>query len=103
MAEGTGIFEGLFDTSFSKFVSSTVIRYLYILVQAINVVGAGIIVAAGFSAGVGQGILAFVCAALLLVIFCILTRIWAELLIVIFRIAENTRKIAENSRQEGAS
>ena len=90
----------MFDFSFSEFITTKIVKFLYIL--AVAIVGlvalAGII--AGFSQGAGIGILALLLAPVYFMIMLIAARIWLELVIVVFRIAENVGQVADHSRME---
>jgi hypothetical protein len=92
-------FQSLFDFSFSTFIAEKVIPILYILALiGIALFALGIIVS-GFTAGVGQGLLALIIVAPLTVAFSVIyVRVVLEFLIVVFRIADNVRDIADQAR-----
>ncbi len=95
--EGKGFFGALFDFSFSEFVTTKLIKLLYLL--SLIFIGIGFVVAfiAGFvsifTEGFFQGLLAIVFSPIIALIWVILARVWMELIIVIFRIAENTTEL----------
>lgn len=96
--QAAGFFSALFDLSFSEFITTRLIKVLYIL--AIISIGlfSLVILVAGLSQGAGTGLLALILAAVLFLFYVILTRVWLELIIVVFRIAEYTREIARRER-----
>ena len=93
--ETKGFFGRLFDLSFNEFITTKIITVLYVC----SMVGAGVwaltILFSGFATKSFGGILAgLVLAPIAFLVGTILARIWLETLIVLFRIAENTAKIA---------
>jgi hypothetical protein len=89
-----GFFRALFDFSFTEFVTTRLIRLLYaigVLVGAVIAIGA---IARGFDAGAGAGIVALILAPLIFLLVVILARVWLEIIIVVFRIAEYLRDMA---------
>lgn len=103
MLQGTGFFPALFDFSFTTFVTSKVIRFLY----ALSMVGLGLAallwIVAAFSVSPAFGVLVLLVGAPL---FCLLGLIYArvllEIIIVIFRISEHAAEIAAQGRRPGA-
>ena len=93
--EDKGFFGRLFDLSFNEFITTKIITVLYVCAM----IGAGVwglvILFGGFATKSFGGILAgLVLAPIAFLVGTILSRIWLETLIVLFRIAENTAKIA---------
>ncbi len=88
----------MFDFSFSQFVTAQLVRLLYaigVLVAAVFAIGA---VLRGFGEGVGTGIVALIVAPLIFLVVVIIARVWLELIIVVFRIAEYLRDMAGERR-----
>ncbi len=85
----------LFDFSFSEFVTTKIIKILYGIFIALAVVAALVAIISGFTNSVGQGILMLILSPLVFLLYVIMARVWLELVIVIFRIAENVGEIAE--------
>ncbi len=98
MEHRQGLLECLFDTSFSEFITTRLIRFLYVVGLVVAGLGAVGFVIGGFSGSVANGIICLIIAPLLFLIYVIMIRIWLELLIVIFRIEENTRPIPDESQ-----
>ncbi len=97
-----GFLAGLFDMSFSEFVTIRLIKVLYII-GIIGAVFAGLLfIVGGFSNGAGTGILFLLLSPILVGIYILMVRIWLELIIVVFRIAENTSQLVK-IKKEGVS
>jgi hypothetical protein len=103
--EAKGFFGTLFDLSFSEFITTKLIKVLYILLLILVAIG---FVIAFFSSlvtmfsrgGFLAGLLGIVLAPIGALIYVILARMWMELIIVIFRIAENTTELVRLKRGE---
>jgi hypothetical protein len=93
-------FETLFDFSFSKFVTETVVRILYIVAILLAGVGALGIIISGFANGIGSGVFALIFAPILFIFWVLLARVGMEIFVVIFRIADYLREIARNTKPE---
>ena len=88
----------LFDFSFSEFVTTKIIKILYGILIALAVVAAFVAIIAGFIDSAWQGILMLILSPFLFLLYVIMARVWLELVIVIFRIAENVGEIAERKK-----
>lgn len=92
--------EKLLDFSFSEFITASIIKILYILgIICSGLVGLGILIY-GLTQGGVQAFLGLVVAPVYFVMAVIWLRVSLEMVIVIFRIGENTAIIA---RGPGAS
>lgn len=88
----------LFDFSFSRFVTTSLIRFLY----ALFVIVAGLAAIALFIAGIvmvadgsgGTGLLIMIASPIAFLLLTILVRVQLEVVIVIFRIAEYLGEMA---------
>jgi hypothetical protein len=109
MQEPRGFVGALLDTTFSSFITAKFIRFLYILVLFFGACMAlaylfGITAAlSGFMNGFIAFIFAIPLAAIFAVIWVVFMRIWLEIVIVIFRMAENIQALADRSRQGGSA
>jgi hypothetical protein len=109
MEEPRGFIGALLDTSFSSFITAKFIRFLYILVLFFGACLALVYLFAITAAlsGAMNGFIAFIFAIPLAAIFAALwvvfMRIWLEIVIVIFRMAENMQFLADRARQGGSS
>ncbi len=83
----------LTDLNFEKFITLSVIKVVYILGMAvIGLVYVGVVLGA-ITQGVMAGLGALIVGGLIAVLYLIFLRIWLELIVVMFRIGENTSKL----------
>jgi len=94
-----GFFASLFDLSFSEFVTIRLIKVLYILGIAGAVLGGLAFIIGGFANGAGIGILFLLLSPVLILFYILIVRIWLELIIVVFRIADNTSQMVKMNKQ----
>ena len=95
-----GFFAALFDQSFSEFVTTKLIKLLYAIslgFSALLLVAAVVVL---FMQSVGAGVVGLLLAPIVFVLSALMTRVWTELLIVIFRIAENSTEIVNQNKAE---
>lgn len=94
----------LFDFSFTEFVTGQLIKVLYALsIAVIALIYLGSVIA-GFSQGAGTGLFILLIAGPILALFwAIVVRVVLELNMVLFRIYENTQRIASANGQPPAS
>ena len=84
----------LFDLSFTEFITTKVVKILYMVGIAIaGLVAIGIVIRA-FSHNFGYGILLVVAAPIVFALMVVVLRIAMELVLTLFRIEENTRPAA---------
>lgn len=95
-----GFFKSLFDFSFTEFVTTKIIKFLYGLLILFAGIIILFIIVGGFRGGAASGLLALIIAPLLFLLYAIIARVWLEIIIVVFRIAENTAQIAKQTRKE---
>jgi len=100
--EGKGFFGTLFDFSFSEFVAIKVIKLLYVLGVLLAAFGAISVIVKSFASSTLTGVIVLIISPLIFLLYLILIRIWLEVLIVIFRIADNIKEIAEHTGQKSA-
>lgn len=89
-----GFFRALFDFSFTEFVTTRLIRLLYGIGVVVAAASAAAAILRGFQEGPGAGILALIVAPLIFLLVVIIARVWLEIIIVVFRIAEYLRDMA---------
>lgn len=90
----------LFDLSFSEFVTTRVIKVLFILGVIGAAVGSLTFIVTGFHGGFWRGLLFLILSPLVFLLWTLGVRIWCELIIVAFRIAENTSRMVAPSKSE---
>ncbi|NIV40184.1 MAG: DUF4282 domain-containing protein [Anaerolineae bacterium] len=102
--EDKGFFGALFDLSFSEFVTIKFIRILYIIFLMLIAIGFIFGIIGGFVSmftdSFWSGLWKIIVAPIGALISIVLTRIWLEVLAVVFRIAENTTDLVELKKQE---
>jgi hypothetical protein len=96
--EVKGFFASLFDFSFTSFVTTKLIKFLYVLGILLAALGGLFLIITAFSQGVLPGLGALIIAPLFLLLGIMYLRVILEVLIVIFRISENTAEIARRGR-----
>jgi uncharacterized membrane protein YvbJ len=95
-----GFFVSLFDFSFKEFISLKLLKILYIIGILFNGLIVLFWVLIGFKSSIATGVILLIFSPLIFLILTILARVWIEALAVAFRIAENTKIIAENTKKE---
>lgn len=91
----------LFDFGFKRFITLSVIKILYMLgMGVIALVWLGFLIAA-FTQGALAIAAVVVVGPLIAILYLIFFRIWLELVVVIFRIGENTSKLVEMRGGQG--
>ncbi len=97
-----GIIALLFDFGFTDFITKKLIRFLYIGAVLLAGFGSLSFVITGFKQGAAMGVGALVLAPVLFLFWVVMTRISLELMIVVFRIADYARIVAD-ATEGGAS
>ena len=90
-----GFFGSLFDFSFSEFITPRIIKLLFVLAIIISAIVALVMLFAGIAKGGPGAFLAIILAPVLFLLYVIMARVWLEVIMVMFRIADNTDKLAE--------
>src|SRR3982751_6488384 len=95
-----GFLSSLFDISFTSFVTTKLIKVLYVLSLVVIAVTALVFVVAGFEESAGLGLFMLVIGAPLgALLYIIYTRVILEFIIQVFRIGELLRDQGEMQRQ----
>jgi len=89
-----GFFRALFDFSFTEFVTTRLIRLLYAIGVLIAALSTLLTIITGFNRGAGAAIITLILAPLIFLLVVILARVWLEIIIVVFRIAEYLREMS---------
>ena len=95
MEQKTGLLAWVFDFSFRDFVTLKLIRFLYGLSLFFSGIAALIM---GFQGSVGYGILSLILSPLIFLILAFISRVYLEIIIVLFRIEENTAELLKQGR-----
>ncbi len=102
--EPRGFLASLFDLSFTSYVTTKIIRLLYVLAIIGVCLGALAVLVSGFTSDGASGVLrGLIGAPIVLVVGLILARVYTELLMVLFVIAENTTAIRQRLEAGGAA
>ncbi len=97
--ENEGFFKRLFDLSFKEFVTPKIITIIFILEIIIGgLIALGILIR-GISSGGGMAFASIIIAPIVFFLYVLGSRIFLEVVVVLFRIAENTARLVE-LRQE---
>ncbi len=83
----------LYEFSFARFVTPSVLRILYTLGLVVALVGAFRFIGAGFDRGFFTGVLSLIISPALFLLYSLLARVVVELVMVLFRIAEGVEVI----------
>ena len=84
----------LFDFSFKEFVTTKIIKVIYAIGILIAAIGAIVFMVSGFKSSALLGIIFLILSPIIFIIYAIIIRVWLEVVIVMFRIAEDVSKIA---------
>ena len=100
MQQNKGFFAGLFDLSFTEFITLRIIKCLFILA----IIGSGIFALVVLVSLINEGginiLFAFIAAPIVFFLYILGARMWLELIIVLFRIADNTTQLVEQGKSE---
>lgn len=94
-----GFFSGLFDFTFTKFVTTRIAPVIYILGMVIFGIVSIAFALSGFSRGLIAGVITIVVSPVVFFLLLIYLRVILEVVIVAFKTCENTRRTADNTRQ----
>ena len=86
----SGFFAALFDFSFDNFITIKLTKVIYIIGIVASGLGTLGFIISGFTQGFGSGLMALIVGPLLFLLWVVLVRIGLELIIAVFKIAENT-------------
>jgi hypothetical protein len=94
-----GFFGALFDFSFTHYVTPTIIRIIFGIVIVVSAIGALGVAIAAFSVNIVLGFLVLIIfGPLIFLVYVILYRVFLEVVMAVFTIAENTTKMADGGR-----
>jgi len=95
-----GFFGSLFDISFTSFITSKIIKFLYVLLMIVLAVAIIVFVVAAQNQQSPVPLLAIIAAPIAFFLYLILIRVQLELIIVIFRMSEHLGEIADQGRKK---
>lgn len=94
MANEKGLFHGLADFSFREPITPGIIKLLYAIALLAGVVSLVAVVVTGLQQSAAQGLLALLFGVIGLFIWALYVRVILEVVMALFRIAENTERMA---------
>src|SRR5262245_66327728 len=95
-----GILASLFDLSFTTFVTTRLMKVLYVFCIAFAALQAMVLVGVGFFVSTGAGLIAlFAVAPLAFLVEVLWCRVAIECLVVVFRATEQVTEIARRSHE----
>lgn len=94
MPNGKGVFVGLSDWSFRNLITPRIINWLYLIALLSGGVCLVVAVFRGLQESPGQGMVILVFGLFALFVWILYVRVMLEVVIVLFQIAENTRRMA---------
>lgn len=98
-ANGTGFFSKLFDMSFREYVTPHIIQFVFIAAIVLAGIAAlGVFIALSMQGGIAF-IGALIFAPITFLVYVLIARVSLEAVIALFRIAENTSRLADGSNR----
>ncbi len=91
MSQQNSLIGSLFDFSFSHFVTMKIIPILYGIIMVLVALASLVFAFSGFASNFFAGLLTLILAPVFFFFYVVVSRIWLEFVVVVFRIAENTR------------
>jgi uncharacterized membrane protein len=96
-----GFFTKIFDLTFSEFVTVKIIKVLFIIGIILATLGALGFLISSFATGKFFAIImGLILSPIIWIVYVIMIRVWLEIIIVIFRIAENTTELVQLKKSE---
>ena len=92
--EAKGLFAGLFDVSFTTFITLKFLRVIYIVLMVLILLAGLTFLLRGLTQGGGTAVAAIVLVPVFMLLYLVFARISMELIALFFRIGENTSIIA---------
>ena len=93
--QAKSFFAGLFDFSFTTFITLKFLRVIYIVLMVFSVIG-GLVLFASLASRGGVGVLlGLILAPLVMLFYVVVARIYLELIALLFRIGENTTLLVQ--------
>lgn len=99
-ADLSGILPALKDWSFSRFITISLVRFMYVLGLVLLTLGFVIAIFTGFAQGFGSGLIYIIGSAIGFALGVLWLRVSLEMVVVVFRIADNTSVLAKHARGE---
>ncbi len=97
--EPKSFFATLFDFTFSEFITARLIKVFFILGIAGSALSTFSVLVGGFAHSFMYGLVMLVLSPLVFLLMVLGCRVWLELIMLGFKIAENTAQVAQNTRK----
>lgn len=97
--EMSSLLTAIFDLSFKEFVTTRLVRFIYILGLVLGALFSLPYIALALQGGVLFALGAIILVPVIYLLFAMNLRVILELIIVLFRIAENTDRMARGAEQ----
>jgi len=91
-----GFFTALIDISFTSFITTKLVKLIYIVSLILIGLGAIAMLISFFTCGIGSGILGLIVTPIVVLLEVMAVRVWLEIIMVVFRIAEDVNQIAKS-------
>jgi hypothetical protein len=85
-----GFFASLFDISFSSLITTRIIKILYVIILVVIGLFSLFAIIAGLSQGGGNAVATIIFVPIAALLYTIFARVYLEIIIVLFKIGENT-------------
>jgi hypothetical protein len=89
------LFDSMFDLSFTHFITTRLIKIIYLICIVLSVISGMAMLVFGISRGIWAGILAFILAPLAVMLEIMIVRVILEIVVVLFRIEADIDKISK--------
>ena len=99
MEQPSNFLKTLFDFSFSEFLTVKIIKVLYGIGIFFAAIGALGLMVNGFADSFGKGFILLILSPIVFIVYTILIRVWLEVIIVLFKIADNVTEIARAKKE----
>ena len=96
-----GFFNALMDTRFNSLITPSLVRVVYVIAMVLIVLGMLALVISGFADSAGSGVALLIIAPILGLFYLVVTRLWLELVVVLFKIRDAAEEVAVNTRRTG--
>ncbi|MEY2478606.1 MAG: hypothetical protein QOG87_3921 [Actinomycetota bacterium] len=90
--DAKGFLAALFDFSFTSLITTKIIKVVYVIFVIFSGLGALALFASLAAAGGAGAVVGLILAPIIFLVYVIFARMWLELVIIFFRIAENTER-----------
>ena len=95
MNEQKNFIASIFDFSFSSFITTKIIKFLYGASMIISAIISLFLISTGFGSSAVMGIITLlIIAPIVFILIIVIARVYLEIMIVLFTISENITKIA---------